>query len=369
MDKIISEEKVIIYGLFECDKSEEIRYIGKTTKSIRTRLSEHKYSSKRKKSYKDKWMQSVYNKNKKIDIKIIEIVNENNWEERERFWIKFYKNKGCKLTNLQIGGQLGPRGGGKIKYFITYEECKKWINKNYPKLMSIKDFKKIKKELPNHIPKDIPGVFKNKGWNGWEDFLNKKQKGGVLNSHTREILSYSDAKKFLKKNQPNLSTLEEYKRYTRNKKLYFLPSKPQKVYKSRNDKWISLEDFLPNYNTKFSKKEFLNYNEAKKWLKENRPDIIYCTQYHKEKENNTLPYFLPYHAERIYKNEWKGYTDFFGNKKSFLNFKEAKKFVKKNGIKTNRQYRDFWKKYKEVIPSNPDIKYTEWIDWYDFFSK
>jgi hypothetical protein len=107
-------------------------------------IIEHISSSKHKKTYKDKWIQSLIEKGKKIDIITIEIVNENNWEEQERYWINFYKNKNYKLTNLQSGGQFGPIGGGKIKYFITYEECKIWINNNYPELIYANDFKKIK---------------------------------------------------------------------------------------------------------------------------------------------------------------------------------------------------------------------------------
>jgi len=199
--KISKMKKIIIYGLFEANTPEEIKYIGKTERTIKGRLSEHKYISKFKKTYKDKWMQSIIVKGGKIDIKIIEIVNEHNWEERERFWINFYKEKGCKLTNLQIGGQFGPRGGGKIKYFITYEECKKWINEKYPDLIFESDFKKIKYKLPTHIPKCPKDVFKNKGWIGWEDFLNKLSKGYNSNSVKKTMLNYNDAKIFLKNNK------------------------------------------------------------------------------------------------------------------------------------------------------------------------
>jgi hypothetical protein len=83
-----------------------IRYIGKTQTSFSSRMKIHIHQSKinNKPTHKEYWIRNLINKNKKPIIEIIEVVDKDNWREREIFWILFYKNIGCKLTNLTNGG-------------------------------------------------------------------------------------------------------------------------------------------------------------------------------------------------------------------------------------------------------------------------
>jgi len=78
----------------------EIRYIGVTTlKYLSSRLSQHYYCAKHnKQTHVAKWIRKI---NQKPIIELIEICNENNWEEREKYWISYYDN----LTNIHIGGK------------------------------------------------------------------------------------------------------------------------------------------------------------------------------------------------------------------------------------------------------------------------
>lgn len=50
-------------------------------------------------------MYSKYIKGINILIKQIDTCNESEWEERELYWIKYYKNLGFKLMNLDKGGK------------------------------------------------------------------------------------------------------------------------------------------------------------------------------------------------------------------------------------------------------------------------
>ena len=43
--------------------------------------------------------------NLKPEINIIEECFEDNWQEREKYWIKYCKEKGFKLTNSTEGGE------------------------------------------------------------------------------------------------------------------------------------------------------------------------------------------------------------------------------------------------------------------------
>jgi len=93
-------KKIYIYGLYE-EGNEEYRYIGKTNKQdLQKRLNEHikesfKDSHTTQLTHKKNWIKSVINKDKKINIKCIEEVNNENWEEREKYWISYFNN----LTN------------------------------------------------------------------------------------------------------------------------------------------------------------------------------------------------------------------------------------------------------------------------------
>lgn len=52
-----------------------------------------------------KWMYSVYEKGGKINIEKFDECTEKDWEEREQYWIDFYKKSGHNLTNIDKGGK------------------------------------------------------------------------------------------------------------------------------------------------------------------------------------------------------------------------------------------------------------------------
>ena len=92
-------KKFKIYCLKNPDNM-KIRYIGVTTsKYISRRLSQHIYCAKNNhQTHVAKWIRKI---KKNPIIELIEICDENNWEEREKYWIKYYDN----LTNIHEGGK------------------------------------------------------------------------------------------------------------------------------------------------------------------------------------------------------------------------------------------------------------------------
>lgn len=79
----------------------EIRYIGVTQRALVTRLYHHVYESKNSTgTYKKHWINSLLKKNLLPIIDIVETCTEQNWQEREKYWIKYYSN----LTNTKEGG-------------------------------------------------------------------------------------------------------------------------------------------------------------------------------------------------------------------------------------------------------------------------
>lgn len=96
--------EVKIYGLYDpTDTSESIRYVGKTIQNLGKRLQGHIDESIKNNpsTYKKNWINSLLNRGIRPKIKLIEVCEESNWEQRERYWIANIHN----LTNLTLGGE------------------------------------------------------------------------------------------------------------------------------------------------------------------------------------------------------------------------------------------------------------------------
>lgn len=98
--------KVKIYKLID-PFTNEVRYVGKTEKSLKHRLSMHITTSikNKNKTHKEAWITQVYNKGKRPIIELIEEVDFSDWQTKEIFWISQFNN----LTNICRGG-LGGTG-------------------------------------------------------------------------------------------------------------------------------------------------------------------------------------------------------------------------------------------------------------------
>lgn len=95
-------EEIYIYALID-PITQFIRYIGKTN-NLKRRYTKHLTTSKTSKIHSSLWIKSLLNKNEKPIMKLIEIVNTNNWQEREIYWIKYYRTQ-FDLTNITEGGE------------------------------------------------------------------------------------------------------------------------------------------------------------------------------------------------------------------------------------------------------------------------
>ncbi len=95
-----------IYGLKDSRKEYDcIRYIGKSDNPEKRLISHLRYDSKKKKTYKINWIKKLVKENLKPELVIIEKVLDDEWENREKYWIKYYRKKYGKLiTNTCDGG-------------------------------------------------------------------------------------------------------------------------------------------------------------------------------------------------------------------------------------------------------------------------
>ena len=356
-----------IYGLYEVGKEDEIRYVGKSD-NPKNRLLSHKSTSLRNSNntHKSCWIRSVYKNGSKIGFKIIEEVNYDNWSDREIFWISQYDNLTnlspggetgitgklfdieyieCKkwinenypdLKSIKDFREIikllpdfipkSPHivfkkygwiswqhfleydfksSKQKNKEYLSYDECKKWINENYP---SIEKWDVIsKKKLPDFIPKRPYIVYKNNGWKGWLDFIS------IDLSH-KKYIKYEDAKEYV--HNLKLNSSNEWYKYWKNNKnnKYFplIPKSPNTVYSNEWEGWtIFLNSSMKSNDINSNK---MKYEDLVIYVRDKLSYIKTSRQWKKYiKENNFDN--IPINPQVSYKDKWDGWGVFL-NKKS-----------------------------------------------------
>ncbi len=128
-----------------------------TKYSLDKRLNQHIQEGKSK-TYKQKWIKSLLKKELRPSIVLVSKADESNWIELERFFIKLFRDKGFKLTNIADGGE----GGGSKGYKHT-EEWKLMASKRMTIRMKENPFDaKFYKELSERKRKRITRID-NKG--------------------------------------------------------------------------------------------------------------------------------------------------------------------------------------------------------------
>lgn len=116
-----NEETLTRIYVLKDPETNEIRYVGKTIKSLIVRLGEHINEAKRNsgKTHKINWINSILNKQ---TIPVIEQIDECKWvdsENLEIYYIQKYKAEGARLVNTTDGGE------GCLGRIISDETCKK----------------------------------------------------------------------------------------------------------------------------------------------------------------------------------------------------------------------------------------------------
>ena len=107
-----------IYGLIDPEKSDIIRYVGKTN-NMKSRLIKHISESKKSKSYKNNWIKKLIFQGRKPEMILLKEVSINEWKCWEIFYINKYNNS-C-LTNVTKGGD-----GGILDNKYKELSLKKW---------------------------------------------------------------------------------------------------------------------------------------------------------------------------------------------------------------------------------------------------
>lgn len=80
------------------------KYVGKS-KNFNQRIKQHLNKDRFiYKSWFYNWLNKQINESIEYFIDVLEICNDNNWQEKEKYWIKHIRENGYKLTNMTDGG-------------------------------------------------------------------------------------------------------------------------------------------------------------------------------------------------------------------------------------------------------------------------
>ncbi len=99
-------ETTFIYALID-PNTQQIRYVGKSD-NPRRRMQDH--MDDKRKTHRASWLKSLRDKGQKPILMILEEVLFDIWQERERYWIAYYREQGIDLTNMADGGEGGYLG-------------------------------------------------------------------------------------------------------------------------------------------------------------------------------------------------------------------------------------------------------------------
>ena len=221
-------------------------------------------------------------------------------------------------------------------------------------------------KLPSDIPYHPEREYKNSGWLGTGDWLGTN----TIAAHLREYRTFEDARNFVR--ALKLKSRTDWDKYClTGAKPVDIPVAIDAVYK---EKWISLGDFLGTNILQTQLREYLSLEEAKRVVRSY--GIKSMTEWREFCRKGLKPDNVPYALHYVYKEKgWTTYGDFFGtgrisdNKKVFLSFNEAKKYLKQLDFKSVDEWNDLVKSNKKPsnIPSQPAIKYKkEWKGLLDF---
>jgi hypothetical protein len=98
-----NQKQYVIYGL--CEPSTNfVRYVGYTSRPVEKRLWFHLNEAKQLTCHRHRWLESLRKKGLKPSIVVLEVVSQDEWQERERDWISWLRVSN-DLVNTTEGGE------------------------------------------------------------------------------------------------------------------------------------------------------------------------------------------------------------------------------------------------------------------------
>ena len=188
-------DMAIIYGLLD-PRTNELRYVGKTSAKLKKRFQQHIYFGKIR-TKKTNWLKSLRETKQEPRLIVLQIVKLDEWRIAEQSWIVFFRNLGSRLTNLTDGGD------GRNGAIVTQEMRKRMSDAHKGKIISLEQREKMRQGLKGRVVseetrKKISEAHKGrkisqerlwklqKGLQAWRIKTSEKPRGMLGKKHTDE---------------------------------------------------------------------------------------------------------------------------------------------------------------------------------------
>lgn len=283
--------------------------------------------------------------------------------------IFYYKGKGWKDCGDWLGTdsiQMGIKGNRK---YLPFEEAKAFVRTlNIQNLENWNEYSQSEKK-PHNIPKEPQSYYRDKGWQGFNDWL------GIVTIalHQNKNRQYEEARAYV--HELHLKNVHEWIGYCKSgKKPKHIPSQPNISFFDKG--WIGYGDWLGTGTSR--SREFRQFNEARSFVQGLKlKGIKEWNQYCKSKER---PVDIPSNPNIIYSdNGWKGYRDWLGNdsinmgitrSRKYLPFDKAREYIHTLNLTNKEDWNTYCQSENKPnnIPSNPGSAYYRkgWISYEDW---
>jgi superfamily II DNA or RNA helicase len=205
---------------------------------------------------------------------------------------------------------------------------------------------------PLNIPNIPDGVYKDKGWISWGDWLGTNQ----VSSHLKEFRGFNEARLFAQ--SLNIQTIEQWRAFCNHPDFPVdIPKAPNHFYKNKG--WINYYDW-------FGTKQYQSFENGKKFAQSlNLKSVKEWGELYKK---GGIPADIPQSPNSVYKNRgWKSWGDWLGSnyianqQREYREYGSAKSFIRKLGLKSITEWKNYCKEGNKPmdIPNNPDQYYKD----------
>jgi len=211
-----------------------------------------------------------------------------------------YKNEWKGLGDWLGTGRIADR----LKQYRSFNDARKFVHSLGIK--SQREWQRYSKsgKKPIDISSSPEKTYKNKGWNGYGDWLGT----GNTSPRYRKYWPYEKARDYVHK--LGLKYISDWHQFTKSGKLpKEIPADPFGVYK--NNGWKSNGDWLGTGSIATYYRKYKTFEDARTFVQSlNLKKRDEWVDYYKSRK---LPKDIPADPPHIYKNKgWKGWGDFLG---------------------------------------------------------
>ncbi len=221
---------------------------------------------------------------------------------------------------------------------------------------------------PEDIPASPEGTYKDKGWNGWGDWLGT----GSIAPLNRKYCSFEEARAFV--HNLHLQNRKEWINWSKTEsRPDDIPADPAGVYKDKG--WINFGDWLGTGVIASFNRTYRSFEDARSFvhtlqLKNQRYWLEWSRSEAKPPDIPANPNIVYADKGFISMGDWLGNGKISNQKRTYITFEEARAFVHTLNLKGHKEWIEWstTKSRPQNIPANPYDVYQEkgWTNWGDW---